>query len=149
MKSEIRTMYDLMQAVAHKLAGEDVILRMHGCAYEKYDGISYKSESGAIVIDMRSGLDDSLSLRTFLHELSHCVLHVRIMPRVNIASLKPNSIKEPVNLTEKVMREEDEANELARKWLAWARAYINVFPDRFSGMSDEEAILQALLNYKK
>jgi hypothetical protein len=147
MASEIRTIFDLMQAVAHKLGGEDVILRMHGCAYEKYDGISYKSESGEIVIDMRSGLDDAASLRLFLHELAHCVLHVRNMPRVNVATLKPNSIKEPVNVTEKYMREEHEANALMKKWLTWARALMNIFPDHFSGMSDEEAILQALLRY--
>ena len=147
MASEIRTTFDLMQAVAHKLGGEDVILRMHGCAYEKYDGISYKSESGAIVIDMRSGLDDAASLRLFLHELAHCVLHVRNMPRVNVATLKPNSIKEPVNVTEKYMSEEHEANALMKKWLTWARALMNIFPDHFSGMSDEEAILQALLRY--
>jgi len=147
MKSEIRTTFDLMQACAKKLGGEDVILRMNGCAYEAYDGISYKSESGAIMIDMRSGLDDTASMRILLHELAHVALHVRKMPCTDVALLKPNSIKESLIVTDEVMREEDEANLLMKKWIEWARAYIDLFSDRFSGMENEEAIMWALTNY--
>lgn len=138
----MNTIADLYTEVARVLAGKDVILQFKRPVYKNLLGCASKNESGKLVIDLTPDLPGELSLKVFLHELAHIKLHARKYASSRIGSMASGSVKSGGDPDEK---QEREADEFASHWLSYAR--LHLLDHYKNSMSEEEAMLQALLHY--
>jgi len=138
----MNTMADLYSEVAHVLTGNDVILQFKRPVYKNMLACISKNESGKLVIDLTPDLPGELSLKVFLHELSHVKLHARKFARSRISAMASGSVKSGGAQDEK---QEREAEEYSSHWLSYARLHLMDYWK--NSMSEEEAMLQALLHY--
>jgi Zn-dependent peptidase ImmA (M78 family) len=133
---------DLISAVASHLVGErELKVIFRDPVMKKADGCFYKSSSGEPIIEIKPYLDDDRVLFVMLHECAHVVLH-RDDVRINDMSSKPSG-SVAIGHHDVIPKNEREADELANKWLAYARRCVK----REQGMSEIEALLWALLEY--
>jgi len=130
----MRTVYDLMCAVADHLAGKVVRVRL--TKPDGADGLAWCDDLGRPTIDIRPDLPDDLQLYVFLHEISH-IRHHNLIPvseKVMVTSPLP---------THKASYQikEDQADRQAKTWLEYGRRY------RDHNLPEFEGVLTALLTY--
>jgi len=138
----MRSIADLMQAVASHLVGAEVILRFQAPAYEGLDGCFHKSASGLRIIDIKPCLVDDVILYVLLHESAHSLLHYGEIASSNVHEKASGSL---IDETGSVPVQEDQADILAKHWLQYSRDHVKVS----EGMSDLEARLWPLLEYER
>ena len=131
---------DLMAAVASRLAG-DLHLRVifRDPAYRGADGCFYKSADGKKIIELKPYLDADRSLWVLLHECAHARLHGGDLVNKDVSAKPSGSMA--IGAHDVIPENESAADQLARKWLSWARDHANYEP----GVSELEALLWALL----
>jgi hypothetical protein len=134
---EIKTEFDLMAAVAVKLAGKPVTLRYQKPATKGMTGECHRAENGRLVIDITPGLSDDTTLMVLCHEASHARLH-NFKPSL-VYKVTPGSLERNPNTAGEMVREY-QAEALAAEWTRYAKKH---------GGDDFEAQLWALMDYYK
>lgn len=137
---ELKTQFDLMQAVANHLTGRQVIVRMQTPVTTNSLGTVQIKADGVPVVDIDPGLGQ-WTMHTFLHELAHVKLHAGQMVRSNLDQAKPQTIT--VNKMDKRPTWEVQADELRDHWMNYAKAHSD------PTLSGDEGILWALMNWSE
>jgi len=135
---------DLMSAVASHLVGDDLEVLFREPVVKDADGCFYKMASGKRIIEIEPYLDNDQSLLVMLHESAHAILHDEGFVTDDFRKKPSGSIK--ISVHDASSNEEKEADNLAYKWLAYAKQHQHEHYE--DGMSDLEARLWALLDYK-
>jgi hypothetical protein len=124
----MRTVFELMQATACKLARKVVCLRLNH--NEGYKGLCRTDSSGRVTIDMEPELqfqNKKEFLRVFLHEISHAKNH-KFTPLDFEVSDKMEVVEDKVyNLRE------EQADTEASTWLKYAEENREIIQPYFEG----------------
>jgi len=133
---------DLMSAVASRLVGGDLEVVFRDPSIKGADGCFYRIASGKQVIEMKPYLRDDRSLFVLLHECAHAVRHREREDNEDLRSSASGSVK--INFDDVPKKREDEADQLANEWIAYAKRHQGEYYEQ--GMLNIEAQLWALLN---
>jgi len=132
----MKTVYDLMLAVARHLTGKEVRVRM--TKPEDSDGLCWTDEERGLTIDISPYLSDETLAYVFIHEMAHAKLH-NFRPVAEAVMRATQESEEE----DSYIRREVEADSQALAWLRYAGKYRNKSLDYFEGM------LWALLRYQE
>ena len=128
----MRTVYDLMAAVARKLANKNVLVRMRKPASKGAAGECHADQLGRLIIDVSPGLDDQAMLYVFLHEVAHAKndrfawSNVWECPEASLGD-------HPSEKTESYRKDEDRADTLARRWIDFGKCHADPLLGDFEG----------------
>lgn len=138
---------DLLNAVAFQLTGKEVKVRERVPATKGLLGEIHRDLEGRLVIDISPEIKtDEKRLRVILHELAHAEHHNFIPSDFHKAA--PASVKrEPLDYGDRVR--EDTAEKQMATWKAWGDAKAREIMPDFYKIAPFDAILIALLAYKK
>jgi hypothetical protein len=130
----MKTVYDLMCAVADHLAGKVVRVRL--TRPDGADGLAWCDDLGRPTIDISSDLSDDLQLYVLLHEISHVRHHNFIPVTEKVMVITPLSTHKA-----SYQIKEDQADRQAKVWLDYGKRH------RDEDLPYFEGVLTALLTY--
>jgi len=121
---EINT--DVLEAAAKAVSGFDVTVRHRKPAIMNTRGICHQSQNGERFIDLNPHMPREKYIFTFLHECGHWKINQGEMLRSDVHVLKFDAVDlSEFGESEEYKTIEEQADALAEKWLAWAKANAN------------------------
>jgi len=150
----METIWDLAAFVARRLSGRQVVIRCQQPAYSGDVATTHRNRAGKVIIDLSPALlsgDAEKFLHVLCHEAAHAKLHAPTFARSDIDRQPPASLSEgKLSAARKAARarREDEAEAQAAEWMKYARRQAARLQRSDPRLSDIEARLWALANWK-